>query len=274
MLTSLVINLVPEQVVSLPLHLGRANHAAFLRLVSRAEPSLGAQLHEPNQERPFTCSSLWGARRVGQSLQLTPDKAVSVRFTALTAQLSAILQEVADSPPSHLDYDGTPLLIQRATVDSAADPWAGQVSYEALAARYLLPGEPGVPHAELSFASPTAFRSGGHTLPVPLPHLVYGGLVHKWNTFAPVAVSDDMRRYAKECLAMSRYKLSTRALPAKGRPAQIGCVGWCRYVATNRDRYWLGVFQMLTDFAFFAGVGYQTAVGMGQVRRRVLQTEH
>jgi CRISPR-associated endoribonuclease Cas6 len=48
---------------------------------------------------------------------------------------------------------------------------------------------------------------------------------------------------------------------------QIGFVGKCQYTALNRDRYWLGVIQLLTDFAFYAGIGYQTAVGMGQARR-------
>ncbi len=268
MLTSLVLKLAAEQPTRIPLHLGRASHAAFLRLISRSDSKLAEQLHTANERRPFTCSSLWGARRVGNSLQLAPDSPVSLRFTGLTAEISKHLLAAAEAPPSHIELNGIPLAVQSATTDAAADPWAGHVTYEAFAAQRLIPGETSIAHAELTFASPTAFHSGGHTLPAPLPSLVYGSLVDKWNAFSPVAVSEEMRRYAQECVAMSRYQLRTRAAPGKGRAAQIGCVGWCRYVATNRDRYWLSVFQLLTDFAFFAGVGYQTAVGMGQVRRR------
>jgi CRISPR-associated endoribonuclease Cas6 len=97
--------------------------------------------------------------------------------------------------------------------------------------------------------------------------LVYGSLVETWNTFSPVAVSDEARRFADECLGLSRYHLSTRAVSGKRGSVQIGFVGKCQYTALRRDRYWQGVIQLLTDYAFYAGVGYQTTAGMGQARR-------
>jgi len=45
-------------------------------------------------------------------------------------------------------------------------------------------------------------------------------------------------------------------------------VGYCRYTLLRADPYWVGVLQALTDYAFYAGVGYQTTTGMGQARRR------
>ena len=271
MLTSLVFSLAPAEAASMPLFLGRASHSAFLRLVAARDSEMADRLHAPNERRPFTCSNLMGGKRVGRNLELAPDDAVSIRFTGLNSEVSALLTEFSVNPPTELEVDRIVFAVRGATLDPASDPWAGQASYETLASQRLLPAEPAPNFAELDFLSPTAFRSGGHTLPVPLPGLVYGSLVDVWNQFAPVAVSEEMRRYAEECLAMSRYRLSTQAVPGKGRPVQIGCVGHCRYVATNRDRYWLGVLQLLTDFAFFAGVGRQTSVGMGQVRRRTSQ---
>ena len=76
-------------------------------------------------------------------------------------------------------------------------------SYEKLAAAHLLPAGRSASRVELEFASATAFRSGGHTLPFPLPALVYGGLLSKWNDFAPVAVSEEVRRFAGEMLVVS-----------------------------------------------------------------------
>jgi len=266
MLTSLVLTLVSDSPAMLPLYLGRASHAAFLRLIAGRDPALAERLHTPDAPRPFTCSSLWGARRRGPSLALTPGAPTYLRFTGLTAEVSSHLLALAAAPPAHIELDRATLSVTSATTDATAHEWAGQTTYDALAARRLLPGAPSSPYATLRFHSPTGFRSGGQTVPVPLPGLVFGSLVERWNAFAPVAVADEMRRFAEECLAISRYQLSTRALPAKGRPAQIGCVGWCRYTATHRDRYWLGVLQLLTEFAFYAGVGYQTAAGMGQAR--------
>lgn len=267
MLTSLVLTLTTGNLLTLPSHLGRASHAAFLHLISQTDPHLAERLHAPDERRPFTYSNLWGARRQGRSLTLAPDALAFLRYTGLTAEVSCHLQRLAKDPPSHVELEGAKLAVRQATLDPAVHLWAGHTTYEELAASHLLPGDPSSHHAELEFASPTAFRSSGHTLPVPLPALVYGGLVEKWNDFAPVAVSDEMRRFAEECLAISRYKLSTRAIAAKGKSVQIGFVSHCRYVALNKDRYWLGLIQLLTDYAFYAGVGYQTTAGMGQARR-------
>lgn len=265
--TSLALTLTTDHPLTLPPHLGRASPAPFLRLVARADADLAERLHDPDERRPFTCSTLWGARRPGRSLSLAPDTPTFLRYTGLTAEVSRHLQRLAEDPPSHVEIEGASLAVQQATLDPAVHPWAGQATYERLAACYLLPGEPPSHRAELEFASPTSFRSGGHTLPLPLPALVYGGLVGKWNAFAPVAVSEEVRRFAEECLAISRYRLKTVAVKAKGGSVQIGFVGRCRYVALNKDRYWLGLIQLLTDYAFYAGVGYQTAAGMGQARR-------
>jgi len=267
MLTSLVLTLSTDRPLTLPPYLGRASHAAFLRLMARSDPDLAERLHAPDARRPFTCSTLWGAPRRGGALALDPGAPVFLRYTGLTAEVSQRLRQLAQEPPSHVEVEGANLAVQQATLDPDDHPWAGQSGYEALAARHLLPEDPPSRHAELHFASPTAFRSAGHTLPFPLPALVYGSLVRKWNDFAPVSVSEEIHRFAEECLAASRYRLSTRAVAAKGRSVQIGFVGRCRYVALNKDRYWLGVMQLLTDYALYAGVGYQTAAGLGQVRR-------
>ena len=267
MLASLVLTLGADRRQSLPPHLGRASHAVFLRLVAEADAALAARLHEPDARRPFTCSAPWGGRREGRSLVLPAGAPLYLRYTGLSAEVSAHLERLAERPPQQVELEGARLAVQQATLDPQVHPWAGCARYEELASRHLLPGHAPSHRAELEFASPTAFRSAGRVVPLPLPALVFGGLVEKWNAFAPVAVSEEVRRFAEECLAISRYHLSTRALEAKDGSLQIGFVGQCRYTALNRDRYWLSLIQLLTDYAFYAGVGYQTTVGMGQARR-------
>ncbi|HEY73855.1 MAG: CRISPR-associated protein Cas6 [Chloroflexi bacterium] len=267
MLTSLVLTLTTARVLTFPPHLGRASHAAFLHIISHTDPDLAEQLHAPNQQRPFTCSNVWGLRRRGHSLVMEPDRPAFLRYTGLNAKVSHRLRQLAQDPPAHVEIEGDKLLVQQATLDPATHPWAGQTGYEELASVHLLPGKSPPRRVELEFAAPTAFRSGGKTLPLPLPDLVYGGLVEKWNEFAHIAVSGEARRFAEESMAINRYKLSTRAITAKGKSVQIGFVGHCRYIALNQDRYWLSVIQLLSDYAFYAGVGYQTTRGMGQVRR-------
>ena len=127
------------------------------------------------------------------------------------------------------------------------------------------------------FSSPTTFRSGGRFLPFPLPELIFGSLLDRWQTFAPIALHPEVRRFAEEAVVLSQYKLRTRSMPYKqgskkqddqGQRGgwQIGFTGRVVYTVMNPDRYWLNVLHLLATFAFYSGVGYQTGTGLGQVR--------
>lgn len=272
MLTSLVVMLEAKERATLPPYLGRASHAIFLKWVAWRNPDLAECLHAPDERRPFTCSSLVGARmeRVDGELRavVIPGHPLFLRYTGLTAEVSELLARWAKEPPLSVEIEGVHLTVQGATLDASVHPWAGQTTYGDLLKKSLPAGEPLSRHLELEFLSPTAFRSGGRNVPLPLPDLVYGSLVEKWNDFSPVTVSPEVRRFAQECLAISRCEISTRSVPGKGDGIQIGFVGRCRYTALRADPYWVGVLQALTDYAFYAGVGYQTTTGMGQARRK------
>ena len=267
MLTSLVLTLRPLQAASKPSNLGRAVHALLLRWVHGADPALAAALHESDSPRPFTCSNLLGGQRRAGSLRLDPDQDYWLRVTSLSAELSELLrQAVLDQPPPDLELDSTTFRVLSATADPARHPWAGSISYQELAAAHLLADAAPAARLGLRFISPTSFRSGGMNVPLPLPDLVFGSLLDRWQAFAPLAVNPEVRRFAAERVAVARYRLRTRILPFKAGAVQVGFTGECHYVALQRDRYWLGVLGLLADFAFYAGVGYQTSVGMGQVR--------
>jgi CRISPR-associated endoribonuclease Cas6 len=118
----------------------------------------------------------------------------------------------------------------------------------------------------LEFASPTTFRSQGQYLPLPLPELVFGSLLDRWQAFAPIALHPDLRRFAAEAVVLGRYHLRTRGMPYKQGGMQIGFTGEATFVVLNRDRYWLNVLHLLAAFAFYSGIGYQTGAGLGQAR--------
>ena len=103
-------------------------------------------------------------------------------------------------------------------------------------------------------------------MPLPLPDLVFGSLVDRWNSFSPVVLSPEMRRFGAERLAVSRYRLQSRPVTQKQGALRIGGVGRVTYTALGGDRYWLALLQMLAEFARYSGVGVQTATGMGQAR--------
>ncbi len=268
-LVSFVVTLRPVQSVTVPGYLGRAAHALLLRWLSEHDPALAQQWHDMDGPKPFTCSTLIGATRTGLNVrQVTPNVTYWLRLTSLDPTVSALLLAVRDAPPHTVELDGILFEVIGATTDPAAHPWAGEGTYEQIAAPYLLARQPGPRRLTLSFASPTTFRQREMNMPLPLPDLVFGGLVECWNAFSPVAISPEVRRYAAECVAINRFELRSRSVPLKDGALQIGVTGHARYVAVTYDRYWTSLLGLLADFAFFAGVGRLTTVGLGQCRRQ------
>lgn len=264
---SIVLTLRPCKPGILPLGLGRGAQAALLNWVRELDPALAQALHDDQTAvKPYTCSTLWGARGVsGGQIEVEPGRTYRLRFTTLIPPLTGLLLDSLSSLRS-LELDFHSFTLEGWTIDPQQEAWAGSGSYQALAAPHLLGQNSPARYVELEFASPTTFRSGGRNVPLPLPDLVFGSLVDKWNTLSPVAVGAEARRYAAECMAVAAYDLRSRVWPFKDALI-VGGVGRCRYVMTVQDRYWMSVVHMLADWALYAGVGAQTASGLGQTRR-------
>ena len=285
MLVSCVITLQPEEPATVPVDLGRATHSWLLSQLRRADPALAEQLHEPNAPRPFTVSALRGTGPGSQGqVALTPQRAYWLRVTSFEPELSQRLTEdVVPNLPEKMDVAEMAFALKGATCDPQEHPWAGQTTFETLAQEHLL----GVGRPErkltLRFASPTTFRRtegetsltndqgrayrvAGHNVPLPLPGLVFDSYLQRWNAFAPVALHPDVKRYAEECVAISRYRLQT-VLVEFGAARHVGFVGCCQFMALVHDPYWLRLLNLPAAFAFYAGTGQQTTRGLGQTRR-------
>jgi CRISPR-associated endoribonuclease Cas6 len=249
--------------------LGRAAHAILLDAVGQHEPALAEALHAGSEARPFTVSTVQG---YSFTRGFSPDRTYPLRYTALTAPVAQALLAATQAggplaPGAALNLDGVTLRIEAPAAGAPPNAWAAATDYETLSAPWLLGKQTPPPRLALRFASPTVFKSGGQHVPVPLPELVFGSLLDRWNAFAPVALPAEVRRFAQECLALSRYQLRTQMTPLKAGGLRVGAVGAAQYTATHFDRYWMSLLGLLADFALFAGVGAQTTLGLGQCRR-------
>ncbi|GAB4537441.1 MAG: CRISPR-associated endoribonuclease Cas6 [Anaerolineales bacterium] len=266
---SLVLTVQPSAPLEreLPAWWGAAAHALAFRLLDAADPALTQHIHDdPAAPRPFTVSSLWGGR-------LSAGEALFLRLTALSAPAEAAFQGAVApmgmlAPGRVVELDGIPFEVRAATCGEQDHPWAGSLSYENLAAPWLTARIPEPPRQiGLSFASPTLFKTGGRHLPLPLPELVFGSLLARWNAFAPIALPEETLRYAAECLVITRHRLRTRRVALKPGQNRIGMTGEVSFRTINYDRYWMSTLHLLADFAFYGGLGAGTTMGLGQCRR-------
>lgn len=269
MLISIVLVLESPTDATLPAYLGRANNAATLELIGQANSDLAARIHGSEGPKPLTCSGLLdGHQRSGKNLTVRVGQEYAVRMTGLTEEVSAILEDrLLVSRPLDWTLHGHRFRVIDAVCDATRHTWSGRSSYGELIARRVTAGANNGPRVTLLFSSPTAFRSAGMQVPLPTPELVFGSLVDRWNAFSNVAFLSEMREFGERVVAMSRYRLESRAVSNKGGSVTIGAVGQATYTALGSDRYWLAVMQALADFALFSGVGVQTTIGMGQCKR-------
>jgi len=264
---------------------GRAAHALLLNTVRQVDENLAAELHalpasnpdsdEPpasaNQVRPFTTSTLMGHFVKGA---LDAQAVYTLRLTAFRADLAQILTNACASGSLaagriiELDYQAFEILNEQpsSAAGEPVSPWAGAASYQELSAPYLLAKVAAPRRISLQLTSPTTFKSAGRHMPLPLPGLVFGSLLERWNAFAPINFPLEVKRYAEECLAISKYDLQTRPVPQKSRGLRVGAVGSVTYTTLNYDRYWMSLITVLAGFSLYSGLGAGTTQGLGQCR--------
>ena len=211
-----------------------------------------------------------------------------LRITAMSDELSdVILEHVLRSLPHKLALYKMDFRIDGYTLNQNEHPWAGQTTFSDLSqdTRYMKSAH----KVRMEFASPTAFRSSGSDIALPIPGQVFRSLWHKWNTFVPepMQIQNQWPAFAEACILVSeltgvntlqwKFAEGTRG----GATGFTGTVGFSLLpkskVPEKWQPYWDGsavVMQSLAQFAFYAGVGHHSTVGMGQARPVSLQSEH
>jgi CRISPR-associated endoribonuclease Cas6 len=304
MLVSAVLVVRPLCEGQVPTSLGRAIQSLFYRWMAATDEKLASGLHDSQQAKPFSVSNLCLLTRSASQTEpleaaesnplepAAPDKReeegpgegrlpyrpgrtdlVTVspgqeywfRFTTYHPSLSEpLLEKVLTALPTEFKLLEVPFGLVEVITDPACHLWAGTDTYEAISARQMLNPAPSNLFS-FRFASPTVFKYNKHSLALPVPELVFGSLLNKWNENAPLTLSEELRRYARECIFPLFYRLGTRPINFE-EFQETGFTGICQFQATNRDRYWLGMLGSLAEFAFYSGIGHRTTMGLGQVR--------
>jgi CRISPR-associated endoribonuclease Cas6 len=281
MLLSVMISLIPVRPAPILGALGRPVQAWFLQQVTKANPGMAAALHDSKGPKPYTVSTLLDER--GRPLQagswLQTGKPVWQRWTVFESHLADLLQkQILPYLPASMTLYKMGFRLDGFTFDPAQHPWAGQTSYAGLAQETGLP-EKARP-ARLEFMTPTAFRSEGADIPLPIPGHVFRGYWQKWNAFAPEAyqINPVWPEFANACLIISELAdINTgRWVFADGtRGAATGFTGVAGFSLLAKKQcgefaaYREGaerVLNHLARFAFYCGTGHHTTIGLGQTR--------
>ena len=120
--------------------------------------------------------------------------------------------------------------------------------------------------ADVTFLSPTGFKSGAVQNIFPAPELWFGSLAARWKTAYGENPLENLKlENPIKNTFVADYSLRSAAVALKENLIFHGCVGRVRYVWKNESTAVRKALACLTAFAFFCGVGYKTTQGMGQV---------
>ncbi len=305
-LYALVLKLRPIQNGTLMPFSGEFVHAALLNWLKSTAPDVATWLHEGNKRRLFTCSSLQfpfpetrmrEAERKNVHLPLDPEKTYTIRITLLLGELFPLFHEALmrfnattsrEHRPPFMQFGKQTFLLDEVIAEPEdSSGWAGCTSFGKLVdwTRALRLGR--VETLELEFASLTTFNRsnkrsqvyGGHSALLPLAQYVFPGLARRWQELAPpelegMVQGELVEQYVEnDGIVISDYALQPHQVYFASHP-QRGFVGRCVYDVRGPDEKVteeavLTVRQqilLLARLAFYCGIGYKTAMGMGQVR--------
>jgi CRISPR-associated endoribonuclease Cas6 len=278
-LLSLLLMLTPTRPAFAEGFFGRQVQGWLLSQISRHDTGLANRLHAQNNLRPYTVSSLIvpraGRRGPNGSFCLSPREQCLIRITSLDEELSVfLLRTIKPEPPAYIRLKGIEFQVRGLNEENG---WDNQATFQSLMACA------NVQHGEsvtLEFASPTAFRSNGIDISLPVPEQVWRSLWWRWRAFAPEPLHIDplWPEFAGHCLIVSDYQIrSMKVVFNNGnKGASTGATGQVTYRILPKRRcgeyapFRQGaeiVLHTLANFALYSGVGHHTTIGLGQTRR-------
>lgn len=262
-MSSAILTLKPVHHAKIPAWLGRAAQANFLQTLQALFPDLSGVIHDMPGAKPFTSSTLIGARRRDGLTLIAPQDVLRLRYTTLHPKLTGIFQQalLPQWQAGHFSLHQQPLRV--VDIQTQDTRWAAQADYV-----HLVDQASTRHKVTLAFTSPTSFkRTEGYFTPLPQPELVFSSLLDRWNAFAPFRLPDWLYQTVHCEVAIDAGRIQTETLAfARGRkgtvPGFTGKVTY-RFMCNKEARRYLNA---LASFAKYSGVGVKTTVGMGQVQ--------
>jgi len=247
----------------IPAGIGIAIRGWFYDVITEASPDVADRLHHATGAKPFTVSQLFGKYKQSEGMLHLNKQPYSLRVTVLTSELYGALRQILANKMSNGEFiqlGGMKFSIEQVVLGGEGEAYAGQCSYEEL---WQTPARR---EYSFQFVTPTSFRMGRGHLPFPLPGSVYRGLWQKWNQFAPqqFTMGKELLETVQEQVFPSQHEIKTKLLPRSGAKF-LGFVGTCTFeVLGDVSAEHLHNLTVLSEFAYYAGVGAKTTEGMGQ----------
>ena len=272
-------------------HMGEALQQLILSAINHVNPRLADLLHDKSghQVKAYSVSSLHKPESDGVLMgDVRANDEAWLRLVGLQADVVAALDEFfVQSKPANIEIDRHQWELIEATWQN--HPWAGTTSYQPLLLHFHNT-EP-TQAIEMRFVTPTAFRSNGLDVPLPILRSIFGSLERQWRELSGFSLPRELNAFIDYFLCIQQVELMTETLHLQGEDhvgfrgkLAISIQGSNNRLRRDAKRYaeadaldkFLREDQrrladlaravgLLSAFGFYTGVGKKTTQGMGMV---------
>ena len=268
--SSFVLAIEPTVSHEFDVDLGSHIHGVLFRLLQSVDADLAEQIHDRWEKKPFTVSTVLDQR--GKPLrELHPGQECFIRVTMLDDTIAEALDKYfLTGRLQDIYLGGIRAVVHGVYLAGAAAGTEGAGPGQAV--RRLchretyddLKAGASADVIRLSFLSPTTFRRAGRNFPLPDPEPMFVGLLNRWNLFSPTHLDGELLpdALARGAVVLSYHRIETAVIRLP-KAMQIGFIGDVELRVL--DEAIRATISTLARYAFYAGVGYKTSQGLGQV---------
>lgn len=221
-------------------------HGLLFTVLKQADPAGAAWLHDHESPKPFSMVPLFDAQGNLAGVRYATMNQRTTELLLLAWQMVFNRQEILRL--------GRYQTFQVTYIESTAGP-----SFHELATLPL------VWKMQLQFLSPTAFKQGPCSLPLPLPFNVFNGPFRVWQAYVPAPLSEDWLEWCQQELFIMDHTIETATTAITQEERFTGFVGAVTFFAHAATDEHLRIWHALAHLATFCGVGHKTTMGMGAV---------
>ncbi|WP_373539329.1 CRISPR system precrRNA processing endoribonuclease RAMP protein Cas6 [Chamaesiphon sp.] len=260
-LLGIAITLQPQSDFYLRPQYATALHGWFLDRVRSTNPTLSQQLHDGQEEKPFTISGFAGdIPTIDRQLLLSKNRSYQWQITALSIPLCDWCREWLAAPPTTLRLNSTTC---RITDWQLVLP---PTTYTKIWQQAATDNRP----LELTFTSPTSFRKRKNHMPLPIPENIFQSYLRRWNYFSPQPFDqDEFLDWVNDCIVILRHDIRSSKVQAGKIGSVTGFIGSIQLGLTTQAQRHLEYSQLaraLVACAPYFQTGHKVTFGLGQTR--------
>ena len=252
---SIVIDMYANTEISRDSLKHRIIYGLVLSIIQSSDPQLSKFLHDEEFDKSITLRKIYYKNNI-----------LSLRLTLLDEKLFEKFGNVMLNACMHsYDINGTELKIAKISSTRQADNfWADYITYGEIFDK----AEKKNNIFSFNIVTPLAFKRGDSFLAFPMPDLFFKSLHKKWNRHSGLPFDDIFLEFLERDIFISYYDLRTEAVKDNLKISFTGCVGRVTFKVSGKvSERFIQYLNVLADFAYFAGVGAKTTMGMGQLHR-------